>query len=90
MSVGKFLQSPLGLALIAFLVTFVALVAINPPLTQTQTNNAWEIAKPNLTSVAIYAGIVAVLAFLAPYAARQFASSEPDVIRRPSRPIRPL
>ena len=69
----RMILSPIGLAVIAFLITFLALVWINPPLVQEPPAQPYQMASPNYRSVATYAGVVAALAFVAPYAARYFS-----------------
>ena len=65
--------SPIGLAVVAFLITFIALVFINPPLTQESVAVPYQLPRPNYRQVATYSAIVAALAFVAPYAARYFS-----------------
>jgi hypothetical protein len=77
LDIRKFIRSPLGMALIAFFIVFLLLVAINPPLTQSKSSISYMEAKPNFKSIAIYSGIVAAIVFASPYIARHF-NTEPD------------
>ena len=66
----RFFVTPWGLGLAAFVVMFLALFLINPPLTQQPPQLPYELAKPDLKKVATYSAIVGALAFLSPYVAR--------------------
>jgi len=69
----RLITSPIGLAIIAFFITFLALVLINPPIVQETPQQPYQLPNPNYRSVATYAGVVAGLAFVAPYVARYFS-----------------
>lgn len=69
----RFFVTPWGLAIAAFVIMFLALFVINPPLTQDPQRQPYELAKPNLRKVATYSAVVAGLAFLSPYVARHMS-----------------
>lgn len=84
-SLGQAARSPLGMALIAFAIVFGALVWINPPLVQRAPKNALDMPSADLWMVAAWAGVVALLVAISPYAARYLSVGEDDEGERESR-----
>ena len=69
----RFFVTPWGLGLAAFVLMFLALFLINPPIIQEPPQLAYELPRPNVRKVATYSAIVAALAFLSPYVARHLS-----------------
>jgi len=67
----SWLKTPVGISLAAFVIVFIALLIVNPPVTRKCTDNL-SAPSPDLSKILLISGIAGLAVLIGPYAVKYF------------------